>query len=131
MTPRRLLAGLILFAAGCGSAEPPKGTGTPSGKDGVTDLGVLLKEFADQGKRPPAKLADIDPVEPAHQAAHVGLTRGDIVYVWGVGLSPGSAAVLAYEKQAAADGGWVLLQDGTVKTLTAAEFGAAAKAKKQ
>jgi hypothetical protein len=129
MTTRRLLAGLVLFAAGCGSAEPPKGSGTPTGKEGLDDLAVLLKEFGEQRKKTPAKLADIDPVEPLHQAAHVGLTRGDIVYVWGTPLSGGSA-VIAHEKQADTAGGWVLLQDGTVKQMTADEFKAAPRAKK-
>jgi len=126
---RRLLAGLVLFAAGCGTAEPPKGTGTPTGKDGLDDLAVLLKEFDDQRKRPPAKLADIEPVEPLHQAAYVGLVRGDIVYAWGTALS-GGTTVVAYEKQAEAEGGWVLLQDGTVRQMTADEFRAAPRAKK-
>ena len=129
MTTRRLLAGLVLFAAGCGSPEPVKGTGTPSGKEGLTDLGVLLKEFGEAKKRPPAKAADIEPVEPLHQAAYVGLVRGDIVYVWGAPLS-GGADVIAYEKQAETAGGWVLLQDGTVKELTADQFRAAPRAKK-
>lgn len=137
MTTRRLLAGLVLFAAGlvlfaagCGSPEPSKGSGTPSGKEGLADLGELLKEFGEQKKRPPAKTADIEPVEPLHQAAYVGLVRGDIVYVWGAPLSGGSD-VIAYEKQAESAGGWVLLQDGTVKEMTADEFRAAPRAKKQ
>jgi hypothetical protein len=129
MTWRRLLAGLALLAAGCGTAEPPKGTGTPSDKDGLDDLAVLLKEFAEQKKRPPAKAADVEPVEPLHQAAYVGLVRGDVVYAWGAGLTGGSA-VVAHEKQAETEGGWVLLQDGTVRAMTADEFRAAPKAKK-
>lgn len=130
MTTRRLLAGLVLLAAGCGSPEPVKGTGTPSGKDALTDLGVLLKEFGEGKKRPPAKAADIEPVEPLHQAAYVGLVRGDVVYVWGTPLT-GGTDVVAYEKQAESAGGWVLLQDGTVKEMTADEFRAAPRAKKQ
>jgi hypothetical protein len=130
MTTRRLLAALLLFAAaGCGSPEAPKGSGTPSGKDALTDLGVLLKEFGEQKKRPPAKAADIEPVEPLHQAAYVGLVRGDIVYVWGAPLSGGSD-VIAFEKQADTAGGWVLLQDGTVKEMIADQFRAAPRAKK-
>lgn len=129
MTTRRALAGLVLFAAGCGGGDAPKGNGTPTGKEGVTDLGVLLKEFADQKKKMPARAADVEPVEPLHQAAYVGLVRGEVIYAWGVGLT-GGGAVVAHEKQAETAGGWVLLQDGTVKEMTADEFKAAPRAKK-
>jgi hypothetical protein len=38
--------------------------------------------------------------------------------------------VVAYEKKVPTEGGHVLLQDGTVKQMTAAEFQSAPKAKK-
>ena len=39
--------------------------------------------------------------------------------------------IVAHEKNAPAEGGYVLLQDGSVKTMTAAEFAAAPKAGKK
>jgi hypothetical protein len=38
--------------------------------------------------------------------------------------------VVAYEKKAETEDGWVLLQDGSVKRMTAAELQAAPKANK-
>ena len=51
--------------------------------------------------------------------------------LWG-GLAPWGAAsthVLAYERQGPEEGGAVLLQDGTIKQMTAAELQAALQAR--
>lgn len=125
---------LVVLLAGCGGPvgnTGPVGTGTPTGKEALEDLERLLKSFDEKKQKPPAKLAAIEPVEPVYPGAYIGLVKGDIEYVWGAGLTAGSAAVLAHEKRADTDGGWVLLQDGTVKTMTAAEFAAAPKAGKK
>jgi hypothetical protein len=64
-------------------------------------------------------------------AAAQDLRSGEIGCVWGTILSTAanaSSAVLAYEKKAATEGGWVLMQDGKVKRMTASEFQAAPKA---
>jgi hypothetical protein len=55
--------------------------------------------------------------------------NNEIVYQWGARIDPaGGETVLAYEKKAPSEGGWVLMQDGTVKQITADEFKAAPKA---
>ena len=43
---RRLLTGLVLLAAGCGTVEPPKGTATPTGKDGLD--GIMYDDATDK-----------------------------------------------------------------------------------
>jgi hypothetical protein len=79
----------------------------------------------------PANMAQMEAYDPLYPTACVGLVRGEIAYQWGVGLNPaGKEKVLAYEKKAATDGGAVLMQDGTVKQMTAEEFKAAPKASK-
>jgi hypothetical protein len=58
------------------------------------------------------------------------IRSGDIVYMWGAGHVPGGTQVVAYEKRVTTECGFVLLQDGTAKEMTAAEFQAAPKAGK-
>ncbi len=123
---------MVLLALGCSSTEttsaPP---GTPGAKDALGDLVNLLNHLKSENKKPPASLQDIEPIEPLFQASYVGLVRGDIVYLWETPIDPaGADKVLAYEKAVESGSGWVLMQDGSLKTMDAAAFQAAPKAAK-
>jgi hypothetical protein len=99
----------------------------------LSDLAEFIKWSAKKRNRVPSQPSELAAMEPSFPAAHLGVLNEQIVYQWGIGLSTGSGAsdaVLAYEKGADAKGGWVLLHDGTMKELTAAEFQAAPKARK-
>ena len=96
----------------------------------LAEVKELVDTFQKQKKRSPAKMADLSPLEPAFPDAVRLLNTQECVYQWGAGLSSGQA-VLAHGKDVAAAGGPVLLQDGTVKEMTAAEFAAAPKAAKK
>jgi hypothetical protein len=120
-------AGLGL-AAGCGSS--PSGTAMDEGKAALEDLGEMLKSLAAENRKPPAKLAELEAVEPMIPIAGPAVRNGDVVYLWGTAYAEGGAQVAAYEKKVPAEGGLVLLQDGTVKSMTASEFQAAPKAKR-
>ena len=96
----------------------------------MEELGLLLKTLAEEGRKPPDKLANLGPVEPMLPIAGPAIRNGDLIYVWGAGYVAGGNQVVAYEKKALTDGGFVLLQDGTVKEMTAAELQAAPKASK-
>ncbi len=92
--------GLAFLPLGCNSTEttsaPP---GTPGAKDSLTDLVYLLSHVKSENRKPPARIADIEPIEPLFQGAYVGLVRGDIVYLWETTIDPaGADKVLAYEK---------------------------------
>ena len=56
---------------------------------------------------------------------------GQFAVQWGVSLSnaPDKKAILAYPKDAAGQGGYVVFVDGTLRKLSASEFAAAPKAK--
>lgn len=59
---------------------------------------------------------------------------GDVIVLWGVKMAneDGSGVtgeLVAYEKKVPTEGGYVLLQDGNVKKMSAAEFEAAPKPK--
>jgi hypothetical protein len=127
-----LLAIQPLMLSGCGSNAPPPGaTGTPSAQDALSDMVSLLNHFKSEGKPPPATIAQIMPIEPGFPNAYLGLVRKEIDYVWGQSIDPaGAGKVLAYEKAVETGSGYVLMQDGTIKTMQSAEFQALPKAGK-
>ena len=117
-----------LVCTGCGGDKAPAdASGAPTAKEGLLDLAALLKDVAELKKSPPSRQSDLQQYDAVYLSATLAITRGEVVYVWGAGLS-GGTAVVAHEKEAPTAGGFVLLQDGTVKKLTAAEFAAAPKA---
>jgi hypothetical protein len=137
MTRRQVImmvpAGVILAlpGTGCKSDSPTNGLPTgPTADQALTDLGSLLKNLAEEKKRPPAKAAEMDQYEPIAMSAARGLAANQIVYVWGARYSPGSKAIVAYEANAESAGGRVLLQDGTVQSMSADELRATPKATK-
>jgi hypothetical protein len=125
-----LLTTALAFGAGCGGSATvdPQDQG-PSSKDALEDLAALLKASAEEKKRPPANLAGLEPYEGVFLSATLGIHQKRIVYLWGTALT-GGTAVVAYDANVASAGGFVLLQDGTVKQMTVEEFQAAPKAKK-
>jgi hypothetical protein len=130
--PRSIWALILVAAVGSMSGCNRSGSGVAidtGGKAALEDLGQLLKSLADEGRKPPTKLADLESVEPMIPVAGPAIRSGDIVYLWGTAYASGGTLVVAYEKKAQTDGGFVLLQDGTVKQMTAAEFQSAPKAK--
>jgi hypothetical protein len=92
----------------------------------------MYKEYTKDHKQPPRKLSDFDhPYEPAAINGYAALRDGTCVMLWG-GSLPGANAgstVLAYEKAVPEQGGTVLFQDGSIRTVTADEFRAAPKVK--
>lgn len=117
----------FMIVIGCGDSKTgPVGS---SAKDPLNDLGQALKALPEEQKKPPAKLAELETFEPFIPLAGPQIRSGEIVYLWGAEYSPNSQKIAAHEKKAPTDGGWVLLQDTTVKQMTAEEFKAAPKAK--
>ena len=127
-----LVVGVALCSLGCGSTESTSApTGAPSAKESLSDLVSLLNHLKSENKKLPARVADIEPIEPLFQGAYLGLVRGEIVYLWESPIDPaGADKVLAYEKAVESGSGWVLMQDGSLKTMDASQFQAAPKAAK-
>jgi hypothetical protein len=123
-----VMAAGVALAGGCGNSKPTRSLGEEH-KGALEELGEVLKGLATEGGKPPAKLAELEPLEPRLPVAGPAIRNGTIVYQWGAGYAAGGTQVVAYEKAAADAGGYVLLQDGTVKKLSAAEFQSAPKAK--
>ena len=135
--PLKPLAALILviLAAGCSSSSGA-GEAVPPATIDLQEVADLLRSAAGTG-RTPTKLSDLAATQSMYPRGYEALKSGEIVVLWGAPIagegaaSEGGApkAVLAHEKKTPAEGGYVLLQDGTVEQLTADEFKAAPKAK--
>jgi hypothetical protein len=134
MRPFRLVlaawCGLLMLCPACERApQPPP---PPSAEEGLKEL-MGVYRYIEYSKFPlPRKPEDFSDYWDSMPTAFERIKQGDYIVAWGVGRStvPGAAnQILAYEKKAPTEGGAVLLRDGTVKQMTAAEFGAAPKAK--
>lgn len=114
---------VILSIVGCGRSG---GThNTDPAKDELADIYETYTEYVKNNKKPPQRLSDLKRYETVHTLALRVLNEGRYVVVWGVN-SKDSATVLAYPKDAPPEGGQVLMADGTIKSMTAAEVSAAA-----
>jgi hypothetical protein len=127
----RLVSGALcaLLLAGCGSSlstAPPSEEETTRGA--LVGLGTLLRASAEEKKRPPANLNELEPYSGGFVFATSAIQQKKIVYVWGAGMG-GGTAIVGYDANAPTAGGLVLLQDGTVKRMSASEFASAPKAK--
>jgi hypothetical protein len=125
-----LLVVLAGAAGGCGgSGAGPGNQPAPDNEQALKELGEVYKYLQYENRPAPRKAADLEEFEGSLPAALPKVRAGDIVVVWNAGYAASSNQVLAYEKDAPASGGKVLLRNGTVKAMTAAEFADASKAK--
>ena len=125
-----IVAAGVGLAAGCTGDSPATISAEEERKAILADFGQMLKTVADEGKKPPARPAELEAVGPMMADGGAAVRNGSVVYLWGAGYAEGSNQVVAYEKNVPTEGGFVLLADGTVKQMTADEFEAAPKAKK-
>jgi hypothetical protein len=126
------LAPLALFVLGCGKSDQKTGdTESQRIQSDLTGIYDLYTMYAKTNQKPPQRTTDLTTKEQQAiaPAATRALTSDEYVIVWGADLASKDAAVLAYQKAAPNEGGWVLLRDGTVKQMTVDEFKAAPKAK--
>lgn len=126
-TVARRAAGVVVvlaagFLAGCGGPAETPGH-TPEQEELLKEVWDMYKAHVDDRKRSPARLADLDPYEPAAIHGYVAVRDGEVVLLFGGPTAGGT--VLAYEKKVPQEGGAVLLRNGTVRQMTAEEFGAA------
>jgi hypothetical protein len=132
----RVLSGLGLVVALGGCSSKPDAPAAPPKSDALQEVGGLIGAYAGEFKKGPTKVADLARYENGFPLGYQAVKSGDVVVVWGAkivieeGSGPvGGTDVVAYEKQVPTEGGAVLLQNNTVKQMTAAEFQAAPKAK--
>lgn len=118
---------LTLIGCGGGTSSATSATNTET----ANDVAEMLREFSEGKKTAPASLADLDKTDASatHPLGHAAVARQDFIVFWRTAINPANAdTVLAYEKEAPAKGGAVIMGDGNVKAMTADEFNAAKKA---
>ena len=123
------LAAIVLAIAACDRSDRTVPADAATAESELQELAGLIKLAAHEKKPPPRSVKDFDELSAANPPGVQAVDQGRIVYAFGKGYDAKSTAILAYEKDAATQGGFVLLQDGTVKRLTAVEFQSAPKAK--
>ena len=121
------LLSLSPFLTGCakGTEQPSK---TPS--DSMREIAEVYKYLRSEKLEAPASLKNLEPYIDTLGSAWAKLESGDVVLRYRVHFAPsgsGAKSVLAYEKNVPTGGGSVLLRDGTIMEMTAAEFKAAPK----
>ena len=117
----------LSLLVGC-SSHPPAGEMTAEATT-LQELNDLLHSAAGRIGHPPAKLSDLDRYQSMFHRAYWAVKSGDVVVLWGTPLKGEGEVkkdekVVAYQKNALTEGGYVLFTDGTVKKLTAGEFAA-------
>jgi len=98
----------------------------------LSEVGEILVIRKSDTNAPPKSLADLTRYQSGWPAGYTALKEGGVVVAWGESVQEGASdKILAYQKEAAESGGYVLMQDGrTVKKMTADEFKSAKKAGK-
>ncbi len=128
-----LAVGLAGLAPGC-SSRKGSSTGEPTRRDELQEVGNMLRDFMGGANRGPASAGELARYESTFPFAYKPVKSGDIVIVWGAKMGGegggGSDGIIAFEKKVPAEGGLVLLANGTVKEMSAAEFKTAPKATK-
>jgi hypothetical protein len=125
---------LALAAAGCSSGPGGGGGKIDPGDAALQEVADLIRATSPAPNRGPGKLADFDRMEAQYPRGYQAVKSGDVVVVWGAtvageGGGGGSDAVVAYEKKVTTDRGYVLLQNGTTREMTADQLKAAPKTK--
>jgi hypothetical protein len=139
MTPATVRRAACLLLAvglvGCSSGKQSDKVDTPTTGDALLEVASMIRDYASTHNHPPAKVADFAPYEHLYIHGYKAVKSGDVVVIWGATVAGegggGSESVIAYEKTAPDSGGAVLMENGKVKQMTAAEFGSAPKARKK
>jgi len=138
MTRRCLVFSVVTLVClgGCSSSRNDSGGAGPDGSDTLREVGGLVSAHTGEQKRGPQKIADLARYEAGYPLGFEAVKSGNVVVVWGAkmtieegGGTSGTTDVVAYEKKVPSEGGLVLLQNGTVKQMTADEFKSTPKAK--
>jgi hypothetical protein len=115
-----------LLLAGCG--HKPAADVPEVGKVELQDVWEMYSTYSALAGKPPAKADDLK--AQARGSPIGGRALNDRDFVIHFGTPVGGANVLAHHKDVSVQGGLVLMSDGTIKAMSAAEFAGAPKAGK-
>ena len=104
--------------------------GLADARSGLVEMAEMFKFFNGESIKPPKKAAEFSKYDGLFPVAGVLLPAGKIVHAGGTLSKDPPAKVLGYAKDVPTSGGWVLLTDGEVKEVTAAEYAELSKTSK-
>lgn len=125
-----LVVALVITGCGGGGGTVVAPENNPP-QAALEELSVIIKDVAGKKQKPPSKLADLDKFEPGFPTAIAALSSSKIVYAWGYGYVPGGTGLVAYQAEPSGGSRLVLTEDGTVKSMSEAEFVTAQKSTKK
>jgi hypothetical protein len=119
------LLGLALALPGCWKVQEAAQRAQRS--NDLKAIGLAYHSHLDaNGGKAPTRATDLQPYLTEFPHAIQGLNDGSIVFLYGVRLTEmtegASQTVLAYEKDVPANGGLVVMADGTPRQVTPQEF---------
>jgi hypothetical protein len=123
-----LVLGVVLLLLGCGGVARVREAAARAKKANQMKLvGLAYHDYQDNKGQPPAQAADLLPLLSTEPDAAQALQSGDVVVLWGAKVPQDfpdgtSLTVLGYDKDVPTKGGLVLMGDGAVQNMTAAEF---------
>ncbi len=125
-----------LPCGGCGGAkegpaEVSETAGMPEAKDALQDLAEMLKRFAAGNEPPPATDEDFAKYDAEHPAIATLIANRTVVYNYGAVVSEANSGSkwVGMQANAKEGGGWVLLDNGQVRNMSADEIKALQPAK--
>jgi hypothetical protein len=130
-----VLAVAALLAPGCGRIKNAADRSKKS--NDLKQLGLMYHSYIDMHRKGPGSVDDLMTMatDPGAQAVVQMVKDGKYVLIWGatiVGMQKNpqgtSGTVLGYETTTPTAGGLVLMGDGSVRNVTAAEFASLPKA---
>jgi hypothetical protein len=124
------------LSSGCGTGAAVVEADNSMEAQGLRNLGAMYRAASESLSRPPKSIVELRKAEAQVPGGFSDIGETNVAIYLGVPLPPASGGpaagasetVLAYDRMAPHQGGYVLLLDGSVKKLTAAEFKAARKA---
>jgi hypothetical protein len=130
-----LVVGLI---PGCGSPPEKAAMETSAEAQGLKNLGAMYRIVSETLKRPPKGIGELRTAEAQVPGGFSSLGEPNVAIYFGAEM-PGvagktvdsaSETILAYDRMVPRQGGYVLMLDGSVRTMSSDEFKAAKKAGK-
>src|SRR5262245_55848274 len=130
-------AGLLLAGCGAGTSPPPSSTAKggiprlierPRVQNELRQIHLYYRLYITTNNRPPRNLDELNQQMEPNSREYQALRDGRYVLNWNVSQAEGSNKVLAYEKDADANGErYVVMTDGSVQRLNQQQFEAANK----
>jgi prepilin-type processing-associated H-X9-DG protein len=120
-------------APGCGHGTATAEVDNSAEAQGLRNLGTMYKLVSESLGRPPKTIAELRQAEARVPGGFSDIGETNVAIYLGADMAgkpadEASNTVLAYDRLTPHQGGHVLMLDGSVKTMTAAEFKSAKKA---